>query len=117
RQSIAIVVPSRGHGVWHSGTRRKSHADVQGTGKPKRTQDIQPVALIVSWNASWIAWWVCIRAPPGSSRSSELFRQEFSVDNFLKPPTVFHTGLMDAPGPQFNGEFRSANVCKYVRSS
>src|SRR5438477_12577528 len=53
----------------------------------------------------------------GSSRSSELFRQEFSVDNFLKPPTVFHTGLMDAPGPQFNGEFRSANVCKYVRSS
>ena len=58
-----------------------------------------------------------ISAPPGSSRSSELFRQEFSVDSFLKPPTVFHTGLVDAPAPQFNGEFRSAKVCKYVRSS
>jgi hypothetical protein len=34
---------------------------------------------------------------PASSRSSELFRQEFSVDSFLKPPTVFHTGLVDAP--------------------
>ena len=53
----------------------------------------------------------------GCSRSSELFRQEFSVDSFLKPPTVFHTGLVDAPAPQFNGEFRSANLCKYVRSS
>ena len=51
------------------------------------------------------------------SRSSELFRQEFSVDNFLKPPTVLHTGLVDAPAPQVTGEFRSANVCKYVRSS
>ena len=40
-----------------------------------------------------------------------MFRQEFSVDSFLKLPTVFHTGLVDAPAPQFNGEFRSANVC------
>jgi hypothetical protein len=64
---------------------------------------------------TWMGIWRHLKL--GSSRSSELFRQEFSVDSFLKPPTVFHTGLVDAPAPQFNGEFRSANLCKYVRSS
>jgi hypothetical protein len=42
--------------------------------------------------------------PPGSSRSSELFRQEFSADSFLKPPTVFHTSLVDDPPVGLNGE-------------
>jgi hypothetical protein len=73
-----------------------------------------------SWPMNGLALTTCATLLPSSSwcsRSSELFRQEFSVDSFLKPPTVFHTGLVDAPAPQFNGEFRSAKVCKYVRSS
>lgn len=58
-------------------------------------------------------------APSSSScsRSSELFRQEFSVDSFLQPPTVFHTTLVGDPADTFRGGFRLANARKQVCSS
>jgi hypothetical protein len=46
-----------------------------------------------------------------------LFRQEFSVDSFLKAADRLPHRLGGCSCGQFNGEFRSANVGKYVRSS
>ena len=45
-------------------------------------------------------------------RSSELFRQEFSVESFLNPPTLFHPTLVDVTVLGLKGEFRFASACK-----
>jgi len=50
--------------------------------------------------------------PPGCRRSSELFRQEFSVESFLNPPTLFHPTLVDVTVLGRKGEFRFASACK-----
>jgi hypothetical protein len=45
-------------------------------------------------------------------RSSELFRQEFSVESFLNPPTLFHSTLVDVSVLGRKGESRFASACK-----